>query len=243
MKLNLFPRMKSIGIFATAAMLALTSCKKDNSGQNAQNTVTEEEAVEVIAQGIAESSGGFVSSTEGSAKVANATQLSCGASSDTIISSGSMSGALVNFTYGFEITRSMTCKNGIPFSYSLNYKGQNSYEAPRMISNDHTTASVRITGIEPSSAQLSIGQDYVRVGTQQSKVRLQRSFSSTLTINSSAIVISKSSRQITSGTASVSFEGEVAGGKRVSYSGAITFHGNRAATLVLKSGTTVELNW
>ncbi len=229
-------------ITATSAMLLFSSCKKDNNNDQA-TAVTEDEAVEVMSQGVSNQSGGMAAQTESAAKVTTTSRLNCGETSDTIIAAQSLSGAVIRYNYNVEITRALTCENNVPSTFAFTYAGTNSYDAPRMSSNDNTTAAFTISGLQPSFADLTFNQTYTRNGTQQSHIRQQRQITSQLVITSSAVIVNKATQKITSGTATLQFTGQVVGGASVSYGGTLTFLGNNTGTLVLNNGNTYNLNW
>lgn len=240
MKTKVRNPLKQAGITVIAITLLLTSCKKENT-ENA--AITEEDAVEVMTQAVSDESGGLSVQTEDAAKIANTTDLVCGQLSDTSFSGQNSAGAVITYNYSVQMSRQLTCNGNVPQQFTFNYTGQNSYNAPRMSSGDNTTAGFVITGLEPSATQYVFNQQYVRNGTQQSKIRYQRSFTSTLTITSSNIVVNKATQKIVSGSATVQFAGSTSGGGSVSYGGTITFLGNSQATLALNNGNNYSLQW
>lgn len=232
-------------VIAATMLMTLTACEKEN--ESSDNSVTEEEAVEVMAQGVSGESGGLSTQVESTAAVAAATPATCGySSSDTAF--GALNVVRGNITYSYEgsMNRQLVCDGGLPQSFSFNYTGENSYTGPRMSSADNTSAGFVITGLSPLTAQYVFNASYVRNGTQQSKVRLQRSIESKLTITSSNITVDKITKKIVSGTVSVVFNGSVvgkAGSGNASYEGSFTFQGNRTGTLVLKNGASYTIQW
>ncbi|RYY53266.1 MAG: hypothetical protein EOO09_18605 [Chitinophagaceae bacterium] len=235
--------VKSLSALAFLAITLFTSCKKESAGESADNTISEEEVVDVMAQGLAGNSGGFTTQTTTAAGVAARTSLSCGQTSDTLITGHHISGAAVSYSYSIEITRSLTCVNMIPASFAFQYSGASSYDAPRIASDDATTAAFTIDGLQPSSTSFVFNQTYTRIGTQQSKIRQRRSFTSTLTFSSADITVSKETHKILSGSATAQLTGQVSTGREFSYGATITFHGNNSATLVLQNGRSFELTW
>lgn len=244
MKIKMMGRLHNYGLAITAAaLMTLTACEKEEA--TSENSVTEEEAVEVMAQGISGESGGLSTQVEGTAEVAEATPITCGtSSSDTAFSALDVVRGAITYSYSVSMNRQLVCSDGLPQEFSFHYTGENSYDAPRMSSDDNTTAGFVITGLSPLSAQYVFNANYVRNGTQQSKVRLQRSFASTLTITSTNITVDKATGRIVSGTVDVEFTGKVVGGSsNANYKGSFTFTGNRTGTLVLKNGGSYTLQW
>jgi hypothetical protein len=185
----------------------------------------------------------MVAQTETSVTIMTSESLSCGTESDTSISGHNAEGAAVTYNYALSWGSLLTCSNMVPTQYQFNFSGKYSYDAPRISSDDSSMAQFTITGLEPASSQYIFNQTYTRDGSQVSKVRNKRSFSSKISIVSSNIVVDKSTQQIVSGTASVSISGAGSDGRSFSYSGTITFLGNKQATLVLGNGNTYTIQW
>lgn len=223
-----------------ATLLFFTSCKKNN---DSDNEITQDDAADVMVQAVAGDSGGFALQTETSARVAGRTPLTCGQTRDTTFSGQSLPGALITWSYDIQMSRSLTCDNGVPQQFTFNYTGHNTYDAPRMSSSDNNTVNLIITGLQPAATGWVINQQYVRNGTQQSRIRQRRSFSSTLTITGSNIVVNKTTEKIVSGTATLQFVGQSSTGRSVQYGATLTFHGNNTGTLVFNNGHTVQLQW
>lgn len=241
MKTSFIQQSLRLAILAGFTMILASSCKKDD---NAPETITEEEAVEVFTQSVSDNSGGLSAQTNEAARVATESSLSCGQTQDTTISKTSAEGAVVTYAYNATITRTLACNsNFIPSTFTFSYVGRNVYDAPRMSSDDNTTAGFTISGIEPAAPNYVFNQSYVRNGTQQSKVRLQRSFSSTLTITTTDVVYNKAAGMISSGSAAIAFEGAVSGGKSISRGATFVFLGNKTGTLTFNNGGSYTISW
>lgn len=242
MKANVSASAKHAVILIASGLLFFTSCKKDNNDDAA--SISEDEAVEVMTQGISAESGGLAEQTTSAAKVAGeSARISCGQTIDTTYTGQNLPGAVVTYNYSVHINRQLTCNQGIPQQFSFNLEGQSAYSAPRMSSDDNTTAGFVIGGLQPGSSVYTFNQQYERNGTQQSKVRNQRSFSSKLVITSTDVLVNKSTLKIISGTATVQFTGTVTGGKTVNYSATLTFLGDRKGLLTLGNGNTYNVQW
>jgi hypothetical protein len=234
---------KSKSIFFIVAVLAtavyFSSCKKDS----ASVAVTEEEATEVITQAVSAESGGLTTQTEIAARTASESTLSCDQAQDTLFSGSNEPGTAITYSYSQQASTKMICENQIPSQFQFNFSGQNSYSAPRMSSSDNNTASFVVSGLKPMLDHFTINQTYTRNGTQQSKVRLQRSFSSVLTITSTDVTVNKETSKITGGTAAISFQGTGSDGGKVSYGATLVFLGNNQATLTFNNGQSYSLQW
>ncbi|MBO9567108.1 MAG: hypothetical protein J7621_30325 [Niastella sp.] len=232
-------KMRTVTAFAAITLstgLLFTSCKKDKE-DNEQ--ISDEEVAEAITQSVSGSSGGVVVQTESVATMSAYTHLACGQSKDTTIAGQSQPGATITYHYSFNYARSLVCS---PAKWQFNYTGHVDYDAPRMSSDDNSTAQTSVTGLEPATTEWTINSSYVRNGTQQSKIRLKRSWTSVISIESN-VKVDKSTRRISSGTSTISFVGTGSGGYTVTRNATITYLGNRKATLTLKNGGTFNIEW
>lgn len=224
-------------VLTVSTVLLFSSCKKDKENDE---QISEEEMAEAVTQSVVPASGGLVVQTESVATTSAYTNLTCGQSKDTTIAGQSIPGAAVTYHYSFSFGRSLSC---VPAKWQFNYTGHVDYDAPRMSSDDNSTAQYTVTGLEPASNAWVLNSSYVRNGTQQSKIRLKRSFSSVITITSSNITVDKATRKVVSGTATVEFAGNGSGGYSVSRAATLTFLGNNKATLAFKNGSTFTIQW
>lgn len=230
----------NLALVILSAGIFLISCKKDSADDE---SISNEDIAEAVAQSMAPTSGGVVAQTDIAVDIAINKHLACGATKDSVITGQSLPGSAITFFYRHELNRTLNCSEGVPSSISLNYKGKTTYATLRMSSNDSAWAEGLLTGLQPSSTTLVLNQEYVRKGSQQSLVGRKRSFTSTITINSNDITVSKSTRKILSGTATVQFEGKTSGGISITRGGTITFEGNQKATLRLNNGGEYALSW
>ncbi|MEO6149056.1 MAG: hypothetical protein ABIN95_13030, partial [Mucilaginibacter sp.] len=90
---------------------------------------------------------------------------------------------------------------------------------------------------------LTMSQTYTRNGTQQSKVRKTRNFTTTTTITTSNLTVDKATRKILSGTASVKVEGTASTGGSFSRNGTITFLGDGKAQLEISGSSSYTIQW
>lgn len=243
MKSTLRFSAKHAAICIAATFTMFISCKKDNEQKDA-TTVSEEEAVEVMTAGISAESGGLAEQTASAARIAGASaRIGCGQTIDTTYSGQNLPGATITYNYNFHVNRSLVCDAGIPQTFNFALDGRVIYATPRMLSDDKTTSSFVIGGFQPGSSVYTFNQEYERNGTQQSKVRQQRSFTSKLIIKSTDVKVDKVSQKIISGTATVQFTATVTGGRSVSYNATLTFLGDRKGLLTLGNGNTYNVQW
>lgn len=232
-----------IGISLFLAM-SVTSCKKESSSST--DAVSEEEAAEAIAQSVSTESSGMSQQSADAVIVANAELvfLPCGIEIDSTVTGASVPGAAITYAYNLSWSWVLSCSGlGIPEKINFDITGSSSYDAPRMSSNDNSTASFELTSLTPATAEYDMTANYQRNGTQQSKVFNKNSFTSTTIITSSNLKVDKITQIITSGTAAVSISGASSSGRTFSYTGTITFLGNKKGTLTMASGNTYNISW
>lgn len=226
----------------------LASCSSDDNDTAESTQITEEEAVDVIATSMAKDSNGMSKTMQTSVEMAESEDMfveeenvACGQTNTEAYSQSNVNG---NYSYNYTLNTNYTlsCTNaGFPdyFTYDAALSGV--YDTPRMSSDDTSQLSWTVTGLPPSNSSVTFNGDYERNGTQISKVRNMNTFSSTLTYNVQDIVVSKSTYQILSGTASVTFIGISSTGNQYTFSGTITFNGDETATLLI-NGNSYTIN-
>ena len=237
-------KKSTITVIILSVSLFLASCKKTVSDTSSSDAIVDDEVAAAVTQSVSASSGGVALQTQSTAQMASTTMLSCGSSSDTTIAGQSATAATITYNYLLKFSRSMVCSNGIPNAFNVNFSGKTTYSTSNMSSADSSTAQFVVTGILPTASSYTLNESYIRKGTQQSGYRsTPRSFSSTITIVSSNILVNKTTMKITGGTATVAFVGLTTSGTASTRGGTITFLGSGAATLVLDNGTTYPIAW
>ena len=227
--------LKIIGIFMLAISMFVVSCKKDD--EDIAQAVSEEEAVEVVENSLKSGSAGMVEQLNESVIIIESLNLKndyCGMSFDTTITITNPSGTLITFEYTFSWNWLINCNiNNIPETFDFSYNMNGYYDAPRMSSEDTATHIYQISDLDPDSVYFEYNGNYQRHGTHQSKIGMQHSFTSDLTIETSEILIDKVTRKIVSGTAHIYFIATTSWGKTFIYEGTIIFNGNDIATLTI----------
>ncbi|CAN5136063.1 hypothetical protein BH11BAC6_BH11BAC6_16990 [soil metagenome] len=241
--LNALTKKTTTAVLTSILLLSLfTSCKKENS--NAV-PVSEATAAEAISQSISGESGGM---SEQSSDACNVTTtqvflLPCGVQHDSTIS-GSITGPPISFSFNLSWNWILSCSNlGLPEKITFHLSGSSNYDGPSISSTGNSTGTFEISDLASLSAEYSMTANYTRQGTTQSKVLNENSFTSTITVISSDIKINKISRVISSGTAAVSITGTSFSGIAFSYTGTVTFLGDKKATLTMSSGMVYQIAW
>jgi hypothetical protein len=230
--------------FLTGMTIATVSCKKSSSStSSATDTVSTDDAANAVTEAVTPESAGMVTQTQTATVVVSTGSFNCGVTTDSSFAGASISGAAITYAYSFSSSRMLTCNNDVPQEFAYQFTGSSSYAAPRITSNDSSAGQFTITGLQPAATQYTFNETYIRKGSETSLVGNQLSFTSTITIQASNLIVDKSTQQILSGSATVSISGSTSGGKSFSYSGTLTFNGSQTATLVLGDGNTYSITW
>ncbi|MXN93264.1 hypothetical protein GR160_18710 [Flavobacterium sp. Sd200] len=232
--------------FCGIMLLALTvACNNDDA--SSLSAITQEDAAEAISASVTSQTNGLAKTmTDASALAATEAVYTTNANLDCNRQyTGSYNAAASQsvYTYNYSGSRNYTlhCLDNEPSEFQYNTALQGTYDTPRMYSNDSSESALTISGLSPTQTLAVFNGSYVRNGYQESKIRQRRNFNSVLTYTVNAITVNKSTRQIQSGTASVTFAGTGSGGNSYNYSGSITFNTNNTATLTL-NGTIYTIN-
>jgi hypothetical protein len=247
-------RTKSAFLFVCmAAGIAVTipACKKDDNQAIENTAVTEGQAVNVVSTAMVDANGGLVSQINhaafmaiGMSETREGAKLSdwCGLSlSDTTSGSGSASGQSYNYLIG--IKYEVVCINRVPSNINFDFASQLGYSNAEASGQDSAVAVMKITGIADKDTALVFNTKYDRAGKLTSKTSKFSSFDHTLSYASSNITVSKTAREIVSGSATLTISGKDENGNTYSYAGTITFKGGKKATLAITGGASHELTW
>jgi hypothetical protein len=173
--------------------------------------------------------------------MAASTAYPCGASFDSSIIRSSAAGAAVTYSFSLAWGWKLSCAS--PANFSASFNGRSTYDAPRISSNDSSKGSFVMTGLSLTDANYTLNTNYVRNGSQQSKIGKKNSFTSNITITSGNVKVDKVTREIVSGTATASISGASSSGKAFSFSGTLIFNGNKTATLQITGGSSYTITW
>lgn len=227
------------------ALVGVSACKKDNNNSSTNATVTEADAAELTTDAITPSTGGYDAQVNASVTiyVAASAKFTCGEKKDTTISYSSPTAIIPNYAYSLSWNYELDCNSGIPSQFAFNFTGASKYNGALMSSSDNSTGAFAIANPGITSSNYTFNSSYERSGKQTSKVGYQKTFTSDFKLTSSNILISKTTQDIVSGTATVTITGTSSTGSSFHFNGTITFQGNKKATLTLNSGTTYNITW
>jgi hypothetical protein len=246
MKTNTQGFMKNTVIIVFAAVTACTaSCKKDASSTTGSTTtgrtVTEADAANAVTASVTPQTSGMVTQVSDATVMASVPVYTCGQSFDSTIAGASAAGATVTYAFNLTWGWQFSCAN--PASFTGSFKGSSSYSTQYISSSDSSKGNFVLTGITPTAKNYTLNASYTRNGSCQSGIGNKNSFTSTIAITSTNILVSKTTREIVSGTATATITGASSSGKSFSFAGTITFNGNKTATLAITGGGTYQINW
>jgi hypothetical protein len=252
------PKIIFAAVITAGLAFALTSCHKDLGSTS--DTVTEADAAQVTTDAVTPSTGGLVSQLNSSVSLFSSATVTggtvnsvdnhlttysstipCGTEKDSTIAYASANGGIPSFSYSLTWKYTLACT--VPSSLTLNFTGAGTYNGVTLSSSFNSTGDFVLTGLGSTAAQYTFNSSYSRTGTTTSIVGNKNTFNHSLTITSSNIVYSKTTQEIVSGTATVSIQVTSTSGNSWTYSGTLTFLGNKTAKLVLNSGTVYNISW
>ena len=233
-------------VFTMIAILFLSSCNKDDAKTN-NETISEEDAVEVVENSLQEDSGGINDQISSSIEMASdyadlEFNPYCGLTFDTLITQTNPSGMAILYEYSFDWEWEILCnQQQIPEKFNFSYDATGWCDAPRIKSTITGNHSFTLEGLSPGSNNIIYNGTFYCNGSNEMKIGLQSSFDSNVTIDATNVIISKETWKITGGTANVTFHGETTGGKVFDYSGTISYNQDGTATLKFENEFTIQL--
>lgn len=120
----------------------------------------------------------------------------------------------------------------LPQSAKLTYGAEGIYSTPRMDSDDEASFNGTVDGLQPTSSSTKWNGQYQRLATQDLTFKNQNSISSDLVLTLVNITVVKGSQEISSGTATFTYD-VTENGTTSSFIGSLIFNGNGTATLDL----------
>ena len=243
---NLYPLFY---FFSLIALVGLTACDVEEDTGTNEAEVSEEEAAEAIQLVITPKTNGMVEATiEATVLISLSYSVEEGyayACNTAYSDSRSISYEGANGSYEGQHNWDwlLNCVGAQPESFRVDLDGNLDYTTTRMNSQDAMQAELLVDDLEASSPNFTVNQRYIRSGRQVSKVRDERTFTSTITVVTSELIISKETQLITSGMAEVTLEGKSSTGNSFTYSGILVFNGDQTATLTMAGGNTYTFDW
>ncbi|OCX51667.1 hypothetical protein BEL04_16755 [Mucilaginibacter sp. PPCGB 2223] len=210
-------------------ILTITSCKTNSGTPN--YPVTEEDAAEIISNGVLSQFGGVLNHINNGVQFAQ--RPGCGVTCDTTTTLTAQPGPT-----------SITAKNNLQWHYQLNcqdksftgtYTGSISYSGQHFSADN--TCSGTLTCTPQQTPTYKIAFNFTIDGTDIKKTVDANTLKTNITMQGSDILVEKNSGTVTSGQIQVAIHISY-----YNYSGTVKFMGNRMASIVLNSGTSYSLS-
>jgi len=234
-----------LGTLYLSMAILMTSCKTDDD-VIVSNEITEEDAVEVVENAVAQESGGLTEQIETTIVIADFADPEqnpmCGLSFDSTLLQTNQSGSVILYNYEYQWTWNVQCDIlQTPEQFDFYYEMDGWCNAPRLESLDYGFNDFSISGLNSASEVYVYSGLYQRYGNIGFKTGFQTTIDSELTIEISEIIISKTTGEILEGSGSVSFIGKSSNGQSVTFEGTITFEGGDTATLKFENEFIISL--
>jgi len=238
--------MKKIKLsFAAVLLLAAVACKKsNNTTPTTGGNVSNQEAADMVAGSISLNSNGVANVAADAslnASIFVSTHASCGTTKSDSISRQSNPNAPFSYSYKLKYNFTVDCDGSQPDSLSSNLTYSGSFNGPNMSSSNSGTSNFTVNGLLPGASNFVINGEYKRAGSFSSKIDTSNHGNSNIDIVIKSLTLAKPSRNIVSGTATISITGDVPRKGSFSYTGTLVFNNNGTATLTL-NGTVYIIN-
>lgn len=222
------------------------SCSNGDDSVTETQTLTEEEAVEIVAASLAKESAGLNETTYEYAKTYEE-EVSLNAQCNQQVSDSynfSHNGSVVQAVYNYNWSFTINCNGlNVPQSATFNSSGNGIYTTPRIESDDFSAFTATVSGLQPSSSTMTFNATYLREGTQQLTTNLNtRSVSNDFNATIVDLIVGKSDYEVDSGTGTFTLSGSTNQGN-FSFDGSILFNGDNTALVSINGNQyTINLN-
>ena len=219
---------------------------EDNPLVESEQVITEEEAVELVESSLAEESAGLAKSSYDYTKSYEegiAQNIQCDNTiQDDFNYTNNGTFAEVNYNFMWEYTISCNALS-IPQSASLNVSGSGIYTTPKITSDDSSSLSAQLSGLQPTSSNIIYNGTYERSGTQQVTTnQVSKTITTEFNAAISDLTVTKSDYTVSSGSGTFTLSG-TNDGESFSFEGSITFNGDGTATIVINGNAyTIDIN-
>ena len=224
----------------TAAFFISCDREENNFGDAAQ--VTEQEALEMVQTSLMSDAYGMGIQTDDATALdegeTSKTMYECGVLNSRSMERNSPSNAAITFTHTFDYLFTLLCEENQAKAFAIEFQGNGTYSSPRLESDDTITYEAILGNIVEPGSPYVYDSSFTREGTQTTRIAGRtKNFDSTLSIESNAVTIDKTTRKILGGSSTFSLTGTLSTGEPFSYSGTISFLGNGAATIVINGNS------
>lgn len=214
-------------------MLGLFIAACDDDETRTTNKLTSAEQAEMVSAAIGRS--GFAASADQSADYTDdavgARIAQCGyAAENTVSLSGTIGETIFSFAYDYNVA--LTCNSSEePQKFTSDFTYEGSLDGPKFASEYSGSGSLIITDLEAASAVYTINGTYDRAGSFESKIDEQTSGSSNISLGIDDVLINKSTKVITGGSADASVSGMIPGKGNFAFDAHVVFNGDGTANI------------
>ena len=233
-------------LLAIIVSLLITSCSDDDDNLVPQQAISEEEAVKIVEASIARESAGVEETAYQYAK-SYEEETSLNVQCNQEVNDNYMftyNGTVVQADYDYQWDFTITCNAlNIPQSATFNSSGNGTYTTPRISSDDSSTFTATVTGLQPISSTITYNVSYERIGNQELTTNQNtRSITTDFKATLVDLVVGKTDYEVDSGTGTFTLSGTTNQGN-FSYDGSIVFNGDNTAIVTINGNQyTIGLN-
>lgn len=222
----------TLSVIMLFAAVVFSGCKKEKVIRT--TNVSNAEAANMVAMALAVNSNGFISIKNDMVQYARTLQgtgKGCGVIDSFAIARQDAKNAPISFNYALGYYYTVNCNGNTADNLTSNivYTGSFDSSILSVINSVNSTANI---GSLTTGASYIINGDYHASGSFQTYDATQLSGNNNITISINNLMIVKSSRAISSGSANVILSGTIKNKNTFNYTGTITF--NNATTAALK---------
>lgn len=215
-------------------LLALGACKKSD---DSSTSVTNAEVADMVASSLSANSSGLVMSSADITVNAQAVfdlNIGCGNTKNYSVTHSSPAGASVSYSDTFSYGYTLNCNaNNLPDNITGTASEKGTFDGPRSSSTSTGTASFRVAGLTPTATVYAINGEFKRAGTFASKVESKNTSSTTITLTITNLLINKTTKLITSGSATITVTGSTTKNAAINFTGNASFTGDGKATVTI----------
>lgn len=215
-------------------LLALGACKKSD---DTSTSVTNAEVADMVASSLSANSSGLVMSSADITVNAQAVfdlNIGCGNTKNYSITHASPAGAAISYSDTFSYGYTLNCNtNNLPDNITATASEKGTFDGPRSSSTSTGTASLKVAGLTPTATVYAINGEFKRIGTFASKVESKNTSTTTVTLTITNLLINKTTKLITSGSATITITGATAKNAAINFTGNATFTGDGKATVTI----------
>ncbi|MEM0995531.1 MAG: hypothetical protein AAGN35_00565 [Bacteroidota bacterium] len=211
-----------------ALALFVSSCNREDPVE-----VTEEDAVDLVESTVATDDEGVAAVASDGARMAVENATACLAGDSTFTSE--FTGSVRQYTFNVAWDWTVTCEQAVPQAFNLATNSLGSFSGTRLDYNGESAVSLVITNLV--SGDPTVNGSATNNFTVTTKVRTAITFDARIAFTFINVAFDRTTYEIKSGTAGVTFTGSTADGNSYSYAGTLTFLGGGSATLVLGGNT------